>query len=197
LENVTINLNIRPASGAARHGSIFPVMARSAAPSSEPVNKKFTLLVQFVGSLNYGQRVLMKIAGTGPINPPGLRRREKARGTRESGFASELAQNDGPRGATATGQVESLGSLLAAQEVNDESKNGLKSAVDRAELLLDKLDQLRHGLLMGKISGRQLTDLMNTVRRRQDQFLDPRIREVLDQIELRAAVELAKLRKNR
>lgn len=138
----------------------------------------------------------MKIAGTGPINPPGLRRRDKARGTQGTGFASELSQSTGPLGTGAANQVESLSSLLAAQEVDDGSTKGRKSAVDRAELLLDKLDQLRHGLLMGKISGRQLTDLMNTVRRRQDQFVDPRIREVLDEIELRAAVELAKLRKN-
>ena len=80
--------------------------------------------------------------------------------------------------------------------MSDEPKNARKTAIDRAELLLDKLDQLRHGLLLGKISGRQLTDLMNSVRLRQDQFVDPRIREVLNEIELRAAVELAKLQKN-
>jgi hypothetical protein len=160
------------------------------------VNKKFTLLLQFVVSINYGQCVLMKIAGTGPINPPGARRRDKARGSQESGFASELSHTAESPGAPVASQVESLSSLLAAQEVDDQSGKGKKSAVDRAELLLDKLDQLRHGLLMGKISGRQLSDLVNTVRRRQNQFVDPRIREVLDEIELRAAVELAKLQKS-
>ncbi len=122
----------------------------------------------------------MKIAGTGPINTPGVRRRDKARGTQAGSFASELSHGGETRGATVAGQIDSLSSLLAAQEVADEPKNGRKSAVDRAELLLDKLDQLRHGLLMGRVSGRQLTDLVNTVRRRQDQVVDPRIREVLD-----------------
>lgn len=150
----------------------------------------------FGASFNYGQCVLMKIAGTGPINTPGVRRREKAQGTQGGGFASELSRGGQTQGATTASQLDSLSSLLAAQEMDDEPKNGHKSAVDRAELLLDKLDQLRHGLLMGRVSGRQLTDLMNTVRRRQDQFVDPRIREVLDEIELRAAVELAKLRKS-
>lgn len=138
----------------------------------------------------------MKIAGTGPINPSSLRRRDKAGGTQKSTFASELSQSRHANSATVANQVESLSGLLNAQEVDDESNRGRKSAVDRAELLLDKLEQLRHGLLLGKISGRQLTDLVNTVRRRQDQFVDPKIRVILEEIELRAAVELAKLRKN-
>jgi hypothetical protein len=37
---------------------------------------------------------------------------------------------------------------------------------------------------------------VNTVRQRQSQFVDPRIRGVLDEIEPRAAVELAKLKKS-
>lgn len=138
----------------------------------------------------------MKIAGTGPINPSSLRRRDKSGGTQKSAFASELSQSRQANSATVANQVESLSGLLNAQEVDDESKRGRKSALDRAELLLDKLEQLRHGLLLGKISGRQLADLVNTVRRRQDQFVDPRIRVILEEIELRAAVELAKLRKN-
>ena len=153
-------------------------------------------MLQFGVGFNYGQCVLMKIAGTGPINTPSVRRREKAQGAQGSGFASELSRGGETQGATVPSQLDSLSSLLAAQEVADEPKNGRKSAVDRAELLLDKLDQLRHGLLMGRVSGGQLTDLMNTVRGRQEQFVDPRIREVLDEIELRAAVELAKLRKS-
>jgi len=113
----------------------------------------------------------------------------------ERSFANELSQSTGPQSVIVANQVESLTSLLAAQEVDDEPNRGRKTAIERAELLLDKLDQLRHGLLVGKISGRQLTDLMNTVRRRQNQFVDPRIREVLNEIEPKAAVELAKLEK--
>jgi len=136
----------------------------------------------------------MKIAGTGPINTPGVRCRENTQRTQSGSFASELSRGGESQGATVAGQIDSLSSLLAAQEVDDEPKNGRKSAVDRAEPLLDKLDQLRHGLLMGRVSGRQLTDLMNTVRQSQDQSVDPRIRKVLDEIELRAAVELTKLK---
>ncbi|NQU69442.1 MAG: hypothetical protein HQ514_02765 [Rhodospirillales bacterium] len=45
---------VRPASDAAWHGRFFPVTACSAAPF-RPVNKKFTLLVQFIPNINYGQ----------------------------------------------------------------------------------------------------------------------------------------------
>jgi Class II flagellar assembly regulator len=135
----------------------------------------------------------MKIAGTGPINTPSLRRRDKARDVQKGGFASELSHGTRAAGAPGSGQVESISSLLAAQELDEEPQNNRKSAIDQAELLLDKLDQLRHRLLVGTVSSRQLSDLVTAAGRRRDRFIDPRIREILDEIELRASVELAKM----
>ncbi len=48
---------------------------------------------------------------------------------------------------------------------------------------------------MGAISESKLSALMRTVRENRDQVDDPRMAAVLDEIELRAAVELAKLGK--
>ncbi len=61
--------------------------------------------------------------------------------------------------------------------------------------MLDHLDEIRLGLLMGAISESKLSALMRTVRENRDQVDDPRMAAVLDEIELRAAVELAKLGK--
>ncbi len=137
----------------------------------------------------------MKISGTGPLNQPSVRRRERSRSTQGGAFASELSEGASPRASSSAPQVESLSSLLAAQEFGDDQADGKSASLRRAELLLDKLDQLRHSLLAGHVSGHQLTDLVRTVRNRRDQVADPRIREVLDEIELRAAVELAKIRR--
>lgn len=143
----------------------------------------------------YGRYVRMKISGTGPLNQKSVRRQDRSRNAQGGGFASKLSEGPSSQASSAAPQVESLSSLLAAQEVGGDESGGRSAARERAELLLDKLDQLRHGLLAGRISGNQLSDLMRTVRDRRDQVADPRIREVLDQIELRAAVELAKIRR--
>ena len=55
------------------------------------------------------------------------------------------------------------------------------------------LDSLRDCLLAGGIPRSTLNRLATAVTRRHDSFADPKLQDVLDQIELRAHVELAKL----
>jgi hypothetical protein len=62
----------------------------------------------------------------------------------------------------------------------------------RAEDVLGELDELRHGLLIGALSRSQLTRLKTMIGARRAQLADSGLDEILDEIELRAAVELAK-----
>jgi DNA polymerase III delta prime subunit len=62
----------------------------------------------------------------------------------------------------------------------------------RAETILDQLDQVRLALLTGSMSRQSLQQLSHLVRVQREQFNNPRLAEVLDEIELRAEVELAK-----
>ena len=89
---------------------------------------------------------------------------------------------------TATAGVDSI---LSLQEVDDPAGRPAK-ARQRAEDLLDRLDELRHGLLAGALSRRQLEQLARMVRMKRLQVDDPNLGEILDQIELRAEIELAK-----
>ena len=59
--------------------------------------------------------------------------------------------------------------------------------------MLDRLDDIRLGLLTGTVSKERLTELSRMARVRRGETDDPRLVEVLDEIELRAEVELAKL----
>ncbi|MBM3507080.1 MAG: hypothetical protein FJX64_05030 [Alphaproteobacteria bacterium] len=59
--------------------------------------------------------------------------------------------------------------------------------------LLDRLDEIRMGLLMGAIPKDRLGNLVRLVRARRDGVMDPKLTAILDDIELRAMVELAKL----
>jgi hypothetical protein len=59
--------------------------------------------------------------------------------------------------------------------------------------MLDELEQIRLGLLLGAIPRAKLEQLAQLVRARREQVDDPRLMAILDEIELRAAVELAKL----
>ena len=59
--------------------------------------------------------------------------------------------------------------------------------------MLDELEQIRLGLLLGQIPRARLEQLAQMVRARREQLDDLKLIAILDDIELRAAVELAKL----
>ena len=59
--------------------------------------------------------------------------------------------------------------------------------------MLDNLEEIRLGLLLGTIPVSRLEQLAQLVRAQREQVNDPKLTAILDEIELRAAVELAKL----
>ena len=85
-----------------------------------------------------------------------------------------------------------VGALFALQEVPDATARRRK-AMARATKLLERLDGLQLGLLEGAIDPAALADLAGAARAAREDAGDPALQSVLDEIELRAAVELAKL----
>jgi hypothetical protein len=88
--------------------------------------------------------------------------------------------------------VSSIDALLTLQEVGGPIERR-KKAVRRASVILDVLDDLKLGVLEGAIQPHTLGRLIEAVRQERMRTGDPRLEEVLDEIETRAAVELAKL----
>ena len=131
----------------------------------------------------------MKVTQAG-LQPPAARR-GGIRHASSSAFASELASESTTRahGAAPTGLVDAL---LAAQELPDALAERRKARA-RGETILQRLDAIRLGLLAGTIPAGQLNELARVVRDHREQVMDPQLREILDEIELRAEVELAKL----
>ena len=135
----------------------------------------------------------MKIPGTGPTQISTLRRRAQTART-AGAFAGELPTDTGIKEAAPTTDVASVSTLLSVQEMGD-SLDNRRRAIKRGEDLLDQLDELRHGLLIGAFSPAKIDNLLSMVRQHQATVTDPKLTEILADIEVRAAVELAKLGK--
>ncbi len=82
--------------------------------------------------------------------------------------------------------------LQAAGAVGDPLERK-KRAVRRADHILDILGEVRIALIDGDIPQATLANLQRAIREQRDQTDDPRLEGVLNEIETRAAVELAKL----
>ena len=107
--------------------------------------------------------------------------------TEEAAEAQRMAGLDG---------VMTVSALLALQGVEDPLSRR-KRAMGRASRILDMLDDLKVAMLEGVASPATLDNLAKTVREQRDATDDPSLEDVLNQIETRAAVELAKLGRTR
>ena len=88
--------------------------------------------------------------------------------------------------------VNSIDALLALQAVDGPLERRHR-AVNRAGRILDVLDDVKVSLLDGEVSPDALDKLVLAIREERDETDDPRLEGVLDEIEMRAAVEMAKL----
>lgn len=97
----------------------------------------------------------------------------------------------GGAGVSAAGPLDTLLAVQAYEEPGERKRRQAKRGHD----LLDGLDRLKAALLAGRIDISELERLKGMLALRRETTDDPRLDDVLAHIELRAAVELAKLRR--
>ncbi len=136
----------------------------------------------------------MKIDPSAPARSPAVRRGRAGQGKSSSNsFESHLAEGTREAGGISAGSASmAINPLLAMQEVADVAYDAARAKA-QGEAILDRLDELRHGLLLGHLPKQKLRELTSLVRAERVKVQDKQLSDVLDQIELRAEVELAKL----
>ena len=141
------------------------------------------------------QPFAMKITSSRPLRSTTIRATPRASATKGAGFSSQLAS-----GPVAVGTVSSatplgaIDGILAVQEVPT-ATDGRSRGIKHGYSILDQLDEIRLGLLSGSLSSSRLAELGREIEDVRDSVIDPQLSAILDDIELRAAVELAKLDK--
>ena len=137
----------------------------------------------------------MKVTGASGAGQVGGPRGVKPAG---SGSAFALPSVQAAHGAVGTAAAASvsalsgLDALLALQDVGGPLERR-KRAVSRAGRILDVLDEVKVALIDGDLSAASLDRLVRAVREERQNTDDGRLESVLDEIETRAAVEIAKL----
>jgi len=133
----------------------------------------------------------MKVTGpTGPSSSQGARPAKAA-----GGFSVPSTGAAVPPGAAATASgvsgVAGVSALMALQGVEDATERR-RRAIRRGGGLLDRLDELKLALLAGEAGEGTLERLGRGLREERPIDADPDLNSLLAQIDLRAAVELAK-----
>ena len=133
----------------------------------------------------------MKVTGPSGTAPTPSSRTSRASGggfSLPSGGASSAGASSA---ASAAGGVAGVSALMALQGVEDATERR-RRAMRRGGGLLDRLDELKLMMLAGQDGVGVLNNLARAVREERPDSADPGLNAVLDQIDLRAAVELAK-----
>lgn len=140
----------------------------------------------------------MKVTSTGgPKGPGASKKTAKSSGGDGGSFADTLkgvGAADEAQGASEIGGVAGVSGILAAQGSEDptDDRRRRQRMMAHGEDLLDRLDDLRMGILLGHFSKDKLADLAQRLRQKREQGGDPALDEILAEIELRAEVEIAK-----
>ena len=105
-----------------------------------------------------------------------------------------IAKGTETQNVRSTAAVASADAIFATQSITDEEKRQIRDKmIKRAKTLLDKLDEIRDGLLVGEIAKDKLIEISRFVKQQDLNSGDERLNEILGEVELRVEVELAKL----
>ena len=137
----------------------------------------------------------MKISGSEPIKPAGGTKRtsssSSAGGVRFADLLAGAQEASAPH-VSDVGATAAVSNLLAMQEITEEEVRR-KKLLQQGRNIVDVLENLRHQLLIGAVPMHTLRDLARNLAIQKQQVTDPKLMELMADIELRAAVELAKL----
>lgn len=139
----------------------------------------------------------MKVTGpSGPSSSQGARPAKPAGGFSVPS-AGGAASTAAAAAAAGVAGVAGVSALMALQGVEDATERR-RRAIRRGGGLLDRLDELKLALLGGEAGEGALERLGRSLREERPIDADPGLNSLLAQIDLRAAVELAKadLRRN-
>lgn len=139
----------------------------------------------------------MKISKTGGASGPSKTSKANNKGGEADTSFGDMVMKETAESAV-TSQAQSIAkvdALLAVQEVEDPTERASRGRMmRRSSDILDELDKLRMGMLKGDLTVGDMIDIADVVASHREKVTDPSLTGVMDEIDLRAQVELAKMR---
>lgn len=137
---------------------------------------------------------MVRISGPTSATSVGISRPAQ-RAVGGAGFQVATEDTSAAKGAVSASKMDhvaSVGALLAMQE-EDGPPARRRRMMRRAHGLLDQLDRIKLALLEGEMPLERLNTLVASLQEEREEVDDPELTALLEQIEIRAEVERAKL----
>lgn len=139
----------------------------------------------------------MKVRGPrGPQGPGKTSKKSTSSSADAAAFGSMISSGPEEAGVTSSAHsIAHLDVLLAVQGAEDPLQGKIKQRMrKRADSILDLLDEVRGKMLGGNLTIGDMIDVADVVASHREKIEDPALTDVMDEVDLRAQVELAKMR---
>jgi hypothetical protein len=143
----------------------------------------------------------MKVRGPGPSRPTagksnvGDKSKDKGGQSFEVSAADDSAPAETAAPLNATSQIAYVDALLAMQGAEDPGERASRGRMRRRALdVLDELERIRTSLMLGTLTIGHLLNVADVVTSHRERIDDPQMTSILDEIDLRAQIEIAKMR---
>lgn len=140
---------------------------------------------------------MMQVNDINKIKDSQLSKTKKtASGGNFSAYLKDIMSTNPEESISGATPMTAVDAIFATQMVGEEEEKELrKQQIKRGQSLLEKLEEIRNGLLCGYLSKERLMNIARFVNERKMEAQDARLNEIIEEIELRVQVELAKLMK--
>ena len=138
----------------------------------------------------------MKVRGPGGTQGPSKTKKSADKSATDGSFGALMAGGSEPAAATTNTQsIAQVDALLAIQGAEDPTQGAARKRMrHRAGQVLNALDKIRDSLLGGTLTVGAMIDVADVVASHREKITDPGLTSIMDEIDLRAQVELAKMR---
>lgn len=138
----------------------------------------------------------MKVNEVNNKNDLSLNKAKKTSGgTSFASYLNNVSEQQMPA-ISGINSLSGMDAIFATQMAdNIEEREKRKKLLKRAHTLLDKLEDIRSALLVGHMPMENLINISRLVKEQREMCEDTKLLEIIDEIELRVEVELAKLTK--
>lgn len=138
----------------------------------------------------------MKIEGPNRSEQAGQAKKKNKVSSGDGSFGDLVSGKTGEsKEAGASQSISKVDALLSVQAAEDPTERAARRRMqERADTILDELEKIRIGLLTGTMTVGHVIDVAGIVASHREKIMDPALTALLDEIDLRAQVEIAKMR---
>lgn len=138
----------------------------------------------------------MKIEGPKGAQSASKSKKSSSSSSEGVDFSQYVNQGSQETAGTATAKsIAQIDALLTVQSVDDPAGRAAKGRMKvRSDTILQELEKIRIAMLCGNLTVGHMIDVADIVASHRENIQDPALTAIMDEIDLRAQVELAKMR---